>query len=577
MKRTLLFLTVFVLSLISAQGQSPLEGKIIDASSKQAISYATVYNEAMRLGTITNDNGFFRLQTESEQDSITISFIGYQRFRASVKELRTKKVVELKQDVTLLSVAFVEGDNSYLYTILSKCRKKRDHSLQEARTYFELENFINDEQIELVEGYYNGEFRSGDVSQIELKNGRCGLRKFGDTFYLSTSTSRAFQMQTIYDRASYFPRTPLEYSSRKLKKRYELSLISRTLDDEGRTIYTIAFTPFEKSDWFFEGTAVIDSTSNRLLRIDLSIEDAAIHPFLPILPEDTILNVDMRISRTFELDDQHSRFHHMDFDYSIEYKGINRDPYTTSTSAVLFAYSNGDLFELPQLEADLTGASDYRMMNAYARNPFFWENCAELRMSDEDGANEAFYGSPSVITEDLLFDPNFTFPQGFKAGGFHFWKESSRISGINTLASSDSTSFWDETIQEIPYFIDSKLYLDINDCGDSLDIYTRTLLDPFTSYFNLPQNGKALAFINMYVDIAEVERRRLQSELVQASDIQEIKTLFNHANAELERELLRYTREVHRGENMIAFKSWNEYIKYHLGIDNFAYFRVDEE
>ena len=47
---------------------------------------------------------------------------------------------------------------------------------------------INNEQVELVECYYNGEFSGYDTKMLHLKNGRIALNEFNNTILHKKST-----------------------------------------------------------------------------------------------------------------------------------------------------------------------------------------------------------------------------------------------------------------------------------------------------------------------------------------------------------------------------------------------------
>ena len=573
----LLLLLCLSTSLWSQSESVWIEGKVQNSKTKEAVVYATVINKRTGQGVITSESGYYTIKG-AEGDEIQISFIGYKKASFKIKPLIKSYPVYLQPDVAMLDQAVIEGDNSYLYNLLIKAKKVRTLSTQRSRTYFQLVNHINDEQSELLEAYYNGTFRGGNVQYKEMKHGRLGIRPAHQTMHFSKSSSRTFEMQDLWERNFYFPHGPLEYKASKMKKRFDLRLIGKSRNESNRVVYHIGFEPKSKPDWFFEGECWIDSISNQLLKIDLNIKNADLHPFISIIPTDTIKEVDMRISRTFELVGNETRFHHMDFDYRVLYYPENRSPYTTQTEAVLFAYDDDSLFVLPKVDLDIDDASDYRKIMAHYYNQVFWQEVADFNLSDEGNQNEQFLALPDVYDEFELFRQRAweTGEETLLEGGFYFWSQN-RIYGLTHIESSDSTvNFWDVSEREVPYFLDAKLYMDINQTSYGLDFHTIAFLDPYTSYWNLPMNNRARCFINQYFDLTETARRDLELKLEKVNTIKEAEALFEEAKADLIERQRKYIRDVDQGESWEKFMLWNDRIYEQLEVDNIKLFGVEE-
>ena len=136
-----------------------------------------------------------------------------------------------------------------------------------SKTYFELESYVNEHQVELVESYYNGSFMGYDLNSLDIKAGRLGLSGFKHRLFVSLETSKAMVMHKLLKENDYFPGSPIECNKHKLRKHFQLRLVSKYEDENARTLYVINYTPIDSSLSLFEGCVWIDSASNDLHKI----------------------------------------------------------------------------------------------------------------------------------------------------------------------------------------------------------------------------------------------------------------------------------------------------------------------
>jgi hypothetical protein len=81
--RFLLFLLLCIISL-STKAQFTVSGKIIDSSTREPLTGASVYCQNTTVGTVTNKQGEFSLQLKSGGYELIISFTGYQTRRLMI-------------------------------------------------------------------------------------------------------------------------------------------------------------------------------------------------------------------------------------------------------------------------------------------------------------------------------------------------------------------------------------------------------------------------------------------------------------------------------------------------------------
>ncbi len=76
--KSLLFLGLLMILQIGSIAQDKtVSGYVYDASSKEALSYATISIPNTLSGTVTDDAGYFNIKVKEGSDSIQVSYIGY--------------------------------------------------------------------------------------------------------------------------------------------------------------------------------------------------------------------------------------------------------------------------------------------------------------------------------------------------------------------------------------------------------------------------------------------------------------------------------------------------------------------
>ena len=69
--------------------QQRISGKILDASTQQALAFAAIYTTDLTNGTTSNESGLFTLNVNNSlSDTIEFSYLGYKKIRLSVEECK---------------------------------------------------------------------------------------------------------------------------------------------------------------------------------------------------------------------------------------------------------------------------------------------------------------------------------------------------------------------------------------------------------------------------------------------------------------------------------------------------------
>ena len=189
MIRSGLYISISILLVLLTPGklfaQSPdweIEGYVVNKNTGDPVSYANIFNLNTKSGTISNSDGFFSIRVSSYTDSIRISFIG---FRSTILQLspgQERYIVRLEEaSLEIEEIVVTYKEDPFLYELLNDCRKevRSRKSKSVSRGYFEQKSRKDEEQIELVEGFYNVYLDGGhDISAMKLKTGQ-SQRFFG--------------------------------------------------------------------------------------------------------------------------------------------------------------------------------------------------------------------------------------------------------------------------------------------------------------------------------------------------------------------------------------------------------------
>lgn len=586
---------------------SVVDGYVLSKETEEPIPYAKIYNKSAKNGTISNTDGYFRLQIQGTNDSIYITQIGYKKESFQVLSDQKFYTIYLEENVQELGEVIARpSDNSYLFEQINQCKKNATTPRVQSKAYYELKSFLDTTQIELVEGYYNLELGGYDIKSLDIKAGRMALQPYQSSLFTSQESSRALTMQQLTKSSDYFPSTPFDLSKRDAKKHFYLSVERKYVDEVGDSIYVIYYTPKDTSGYFFEGKAWVDITNFKVEKITMNCERCKTHPFLPMVP-DSIANVSLAITKSFVKMGDQQVLNHVDFTYGIDYVSFsskNNEPFSTNwretseetkysihTSAVLYAYSFDQSFSLPEFDFP-SNAGDYRKLNALPYNRFFWENNNEYDLNDLRSRNEQFFSSPNSINNLKFFQA-----QSYSYGAFggapkdrdsslkkrglfeHPYVQWSgkRIFLREMIADSTTAQILGD-IKSRQYNLEVKIFADFNRYNDSSNVLTATIMDPYSTYYYLSMDVYANCFINMYFDLCEIQRRQLESEFAaETLSVETYNEIYDRFTMSSEKQRALFLKEVERGTNRREMEKWNAYIKEQLGIDSIALFRLYQE
>lgn len=577
----LMIILTFVSLLAFAQSGYEAEGRILHAQTGEPLIYANIFNLSSGKGTISNTEGYFRIAILHPEDSIRISYIGFQEVYISFHDRSSFYTVELLPGAQLLDEVTIEAqDYSYLYAMVEACRKMTpgQRNAATSKAFYELKSFQGTRQVELVEGYYNLESEGYEPKRLDLKAGRIAIQPYGDRFFVSLESSRALMMFHLMRENDHFPQHPLALSAGNLKRKFYLTPETQYLDHDSDSVFVIRYTPKDTTGSSFRGFIWLNKTKNFFEKITLQCNDVKTHPFLPIFPGDSISAVDLNITKTFRQYNGSVVFGHADFIYEMHYKSRTgkeeAQEYDIQTRAVLYAYDHEHPFVLPVFDFEHADIADYRKINAMPYNDFLWENHDEYRLGHDREVNDRFFSDSLSFTNKTLFSASAGLRRGLMQHPYRQWSEKRVL--FREVTPDSSVISQPMRLRTDQYHLAVRMYMDINTYKDSTHILTAAVFDPYASFYHLPIDQRTHCFINIYFDLCEIERRRLE-ELLRHAAGNQVQDIFRTCEKERETRLEHYLRAVERGTDERELKKYNAIVKKELGLDNMALFLPEME
>jgi hypothetical protein len=579
-----ILLTIFISNPLLAQIETnekiSIKATLINAKTKNPIAFANVFNKKSKKGTITDMNGFFQLDGNHPEDIINFSFVGFKNKSIKSKDC-TDHLILMYPSSDILNEIILVDNNSFLYDMIRKTRKSRSNKTFDAKTYYMVESFVGNKQVDQIERYYNGEFKSYDLESLSLKNGRIGISTYSNNrYFLTESSSKAIQYHKLFDENNYFPTSPFQVKKRKMMDDFHLSLVKRYKNEENSIVYVIEYEPKYDKKKFFEGQVWIDSNNNRILKVELKVVDAEIHPFTRLFDDPrNIDRVDLEITKTFTQVDNKTVVSSIDFNYLLEFEANDDSIYTLNSTAVLHAYRFKEKFIMPKTNVKENEVYDTRILSGTPMNQYFWDNIDEFKTQSITNRNSTYLEKEADLRYKDLFEG-----KGYtkKLTGMHErpylrWHPKNRILFTTKKKDIDYDKAMATTIKKYRYKLEAILFMDINTFNDSVHVFTKSIFDSMESFYYFEIKNRDLAFINIYFDLVEIHRRKLEERLKGVQDIDEINKVYNLVKLQIKETTNQYFKDVDIGENKKQLKKWNKYVFEELGIDNLKIFPPEED
>lgn len=563
-------------------------GSVVDSETNRPLAFTSIGLKGSSVGTISNEDGYFKIDFAETGDTLVFSFLGYKPREIVYTNLEA--IVYLQRKTLELTAFTVSADSDPYFDILAKCRKElKKNTRHLCRAYLELHTNVQDIPGEVIEMYYNADVRSGILQELTYKNGRQGIAKIDNSYFLSLSTTGIFQRFKPTEGDANMPTNPLELSKSKMKKTYNLSLLS---SQDGDPYFHILFEPRANPEKTFSGEIFVDKETYRPIEIKLHIENAQIKPFVPIFPSDSLVDVEMQIIQRFEDFEGDLVPSLLRFEYAFDSyipieanKPIGKNNLKkikpVRSDGMLYYHNYGKPFVEPVFRYNVE-LNDYQKIQNTPYHEAFWELSSALVQSERMDKSLAFFeehgrlhNHSGTIDEDL-----FKGMQSIMDHTSPFWSDTLRLRFDKKfkakLAAEEVESRY-VLPDRAKYNMDVEIFLDIVQTNDTVVYHTETVFDVFDSYYNLPGDSLTNPFINIYFDLAEIRRREMVAVINQLTNPtpDDILEIHEASTGRLESELEVYLKQTDSGSNYRELLKYNEMVSQKLGIDNFEIFGIE--
>ena len=578
--KTWLLILLFLFITANVISQNSITAQVVDLDSEVPLQYCNIVFLGNNKGTITNNAGLFAFNT-LYYDSLKISYVGYKTKIIAVKSISNNDIIKLQKTKFSLAEFSVHANNDYLFKVISKLRKSlKDNKMPYvSKVYYGVESQTNNIPIEFLECFYNADITGEYIDKLTYKNGRVGLAKVDGNYFETFNTAKAISRISITNNNLLYPGIPTQFSIRKNKKKFKLTAYSNA-----DNITKIDFTPID-STVDFSGTFWVNTSSNLLLKIDLWANNTSKHPFLPLHQTDKISNLNIHISKFFYNKGNETLLDHVYFDYSFIYKterGQRVFERNITTKGIIRVYDYDKPFIIPYFQyPDNIRYGDYYRMSFIPYNSLFWDNNESIALTEQQQKKLGFFANhgklinyrdgnfgndfiQKKIDNDTTDDTHFYFY-------FPFWDAKKRITIRKDLPQNYAINIEQQgaKIKSDLYNIEAQFLLDITSIGDSLNFRSYTVFDSYRTFYELPIDSITYAFINIYLDLYEIQRRKMQEELEERNwSLSEADSIYHQNIISIEKTTKKYIKEVRIGENIAKLEDWNQYVLDNLGIDN---------
>ena len=582
---TLIIILLLVCNFLNAQIQ--VVSSVWDALTNEPLPYCNITIKDKNEGAITNADGKFILNIKSLSDSIVISYLGYAKRVMAIKDVMEDAKIYLQPKGIELFAITITAESDFFYDIISKCRKnlQKSKSKHKAKVYYGLNTTRDGVPVEVLECYFNGDIKGITMDNFLLKNGKVGLKSKDSLVFLSYNLSQLVSIINLTDFRGYYPQLPFHLNRNQLKQRYLLN--GMAVDN----YYKISFTPQIINNKYFSGTAWIEKGTNNLLKLELSIEKAAVHP---LIPREQISNLSLCLTYYFAAKEKDILLSHVDFKYSLDFEYFIQETtedsldvkYPTcstsvNTTGLVYCYDYDNPFILPYFDY-YKNMDDYQKLAVFPYNHLFWAN-SKLLLSEEQTSmlrsmnrDDLIFNADSV-TYGRHFMRNLTQNEDYLFIGrskHFFWHPNESVEVEEIKLSEDTLAFYIHFAPKALYKFRSQIFLDINTINDINYCTSYSVFNLYESYLRVPNDTLTRVFTKIYFDIVEIERRKMQEKLdANTYTIKQIEEIYYSTLNKIDETVNSYFGDVVLWTNIDKLKKWNQYVYENLGIDNLLEFR----
>ncbi|HRH68659.1 MAG TPA: carboxypeptidase-like regulatory domain-containing protein [Flavobacteriales bacterium] len=556
------WVTIAALGATTALAQVPVTGRVVDAVTGKPLPYCTVARVGGPHGTITNDDGGFRITLDST-DSLRFSFVGYTSRTLSFHAVADGKDVRLHEAVITLGEAVVRPDDELLERVIRVGKWIRRAPVVNARLFFGVETFSQGLPVEMIHAYYNAVNKGGALLELGLKNGRIGIAPRNGRFFVNYNTTKAFALIDITAEESPFPVSPLKHRSvRLLKKGFSVELVSLAAAPDG--VDHLRVLPRTNNPNAFVADLWLEPGGDAVRALELRCRNCPRHPFRPLFEHGRIDTVDLRYKQHWSTATDPTP-HVMQLDYRMVYSGPDANE-TFSTHALMHTYDRTSTFTLPLFDhaAELP---DYRKIGWLPTDTLFWQRVQAPLPSARQQRDMDFLRMNDLNTGDWYEDLDN--PRSFFKPPYAIWSAEHRLRISDLGSATVPPPVTDVKPDHMVLY--AQFYLDLDTVNGALLHRSFSVADGYRTLVPRERLPWTDCFHNIWFDLCEMERRELETELGKPGmTLARAQLLYTRHTQAMQRMTQRLLLETGHGTRCEPLYRWNAVIKEALGIDNIA-------
>ncbi|HEY0977511.1 MAG TPA: carboxypeptidase-like regulatory domain-containing protein [Flavobacteriales bacterium] len=575
---------VLSFTVLAAHAQQGIEGRLLDAGNRAPLPYASIVVKGAPAGTVTNAEGRFRIVAQ-EHDTLLFSYLGFRPKALTGADVLHGPDILLEPATTQLAELDVVGRSTAEHRLLIRAAKILERTRPyTSKVYYELGTHAKEYPVEAIECFYNATIHGADIEALDLKNGRIAVAPEEGRYVMNLNTSKGFMLLHPTDRSSAFPGTPLQYRSVKaLREHYDITLVSIVGSDP--PLHRIRFEPRIADGSHFSGTAWVEPKEAIIHRLELRCDTCNRHPFLPYDPQGTLSDVAIRYALEWSGDAGSWSMDRIELDYALTFRDRPDDPRMAlrsglgdrrmRTRGVMHFFDHDRPFILPVFHYD-TEQMDYRKILALPFDSVFWREAPLLLPTEQQQRDLDLFARHGMLTGRKALDPNSR--TGFFESNMACWSADRRITLKNTRQTPYTAPMRSAVADIERVHLVAQLFLNIDETPEGHRTFTSTVFDGFRSYHDLPEQPFTPVLLNLFFDLCEGERRKLQIALEEPGlSLPRIRALHAAAVRNMERTTDLFLRETHLGTDERALQRWNDRVQREVGIDNLRMFGLKVE
>ena len=542
--------------------QDLLSGMVVDAQSGDPIPYASVQIRNSDYGTITSEEGLYKLKRLSEESYLNISCTGYESTELEIKD-SFSPIIKLNPAAGNSKAINKYDPYNLLYKSIINARKQKEDL--KAQTAISLKTYSGSGlPIEVLEAFYQSQYSiSKGIESLRLKNGRFGIISMNAMLINSLEATKTLSRIDLFHYSDKldFPISPLSLNKLFLKQFFNVE-IREIYNNNDDLIAILEFEPIQSTDEYLKGTIFLDINNKRIKKVVLRSIDVKQHPFSPFNEEEKISDIEFEITFNFrETKEVYQAYDYINLKYS--YKRSDNTAISTSATLVFQDYKK----EYTPIICDLNSiTTDYDMIMALPYNNEFWaSNDAMIVNNDLEKYADHFAKNGIIVNcssnEEIRNNAENSIVV-WKKDSHLQWSDINKDQNIQFQQDKYLNNKSDDFNKD--YFLDINIVLDCNWMDDTLKGCCHTVFNKSTSFFKAQQSSHALDFINLQFDLAETVKRQLKQTLMkrheQIDNINELQDIYNDYMARLKNTQKQMADEVQYGNNENNMKEWRERI-----------------